>query len=61
LVRRCADYVSVIMILFLYLIAFFHLLDTRYFSDAVCAADPTGFAAKYVTSAEGLSHEVTRQ
>ena len=46
------------MILFLYLVAFFHLLATRYLRDAVCAAGPTGFAAKYIMSAEGLSRKV---
>jgi hypothetical protein len=50
--------VSIIMISFLYLIAFFHSLDTRYLSDDVCAAGPAGFAAKYVMSAKNLSRKV---
>ena len=58
LVRRCAGDVPIILILFLYLATFFHLLATRYLRDAVCAAGPTGFAAKYIMSAEDLSRKV---
>ena len=58
LVRRCAGHVPVIMILFQYLAAFFHLLTTRYLRDVVCAAGPAGFAAKYIMSVEGLSRKV---
>jgi hypothetical protein len=46
------------MILFLYLAVFFHLLDTRYLSDVVCAASPAGFAAKYVMFVEDLPCKV---